>query len=142
MNEKEKIDTYLKLLEIVQTGFDKRKDIEWKVTIALWVGIFAATAFLKENYSNPSCCFLGLLYLLFFILCVLWACSLGGSHETDKRFRQYYRDQIQFNLGKLPSESIEIPRQTFFYLDRWMILELGITCFFLVVSLLILCVLH
>jgi hypothetical protein len=92
MEDKEKFEALIKLADIQQKGFDKRRDIEWKVSLALWAAIFIGTGFLLDHKElKYDICEICLGYFIFFIIYVIWVGKMGDSHEKDKFYRNEHR---------------------------------------------------
>jgi len=90
MTDKEKCDLYMELARLQQDSFDKRRDIEWKLSLALWGGILFATNGIAGKI--PACTSFILGYVaLFFAYVFLWLRGLWTANNTDKQFRDIYK---------------------------------------------------
>ena len=130
MENKEKIDTYLKLLEITQVGFEGRRSIEWTVLGLLWTGILVSTGFLYDKGITLSWELCGSM-IAFVIGLFIWLGFLARANEIDKDFRNYYRGMVNYLLqtDTKPNEPKDVekrlkkPKLT----DKWQIVEFFIT---------------
>lgn len=98
MEDKEKLKGYIELYKAQLERFDKRRDIEWKVTLGLWVGIFIFTGFALNN--------LQIVYFDLWIYAVVWLLFILGitrgtwiANETDKAHANVYRNRIEVLIG-------------------------------------------
>jgi hypothetical protein len=98
------VTSYLKLAEIQDNSFNKRRDLEWKITIGLWTSIALITVFMveKERYFGSD---LNIAYMLVFVLSIIRIAKIEQAHETDKRWIKYYRGNAErILLGQEPLE--------------------------------------
>jgi hypothetical protein len=156
MDDKDKVEALIKLADIQQKGFDKRRDIEWKVSLALWAAIFIGTGFLLDHKELKYDIFLILIgYIVFCIIYFIWVGKIGNSHEIDKYYRNTHRDNIFaiFNNEESPDlgdsydtyeskggKKINLfgnKNLTLFY-DLWLCCEIAITALFLIGSFILL----
>ncbi len=141
MEPKEKIETYLKLLEINQTGFEGRRNVEWTVMGLLWTGILVCTGFMYDKGLSVNW-WVVIPLIIFICVFFIWLGFLARANEIDKEFRKYYRDMVYFLLGiepepKKPTEVEERLKKPKFN-DKWQITEFVITLALLFVSMCVL----
>ena len=87
MSQKEQFDALLKLAEFKCNIREKRRDIEWKVSLALWAITGAAVAYLKGHSFLWSVVLLGCVVLMHSLL---WVRTNYDSNERDARQMYFY----------------------------------------------------
>ncbi|HEY6936361.1 MAG TPA: hypothetical protein VI424_04380, partial [Terriglobales bacterium] len=84
---------YLRLSELSAKLFEGRRQYEWKVTLAFWALIVAATKYL-EGKTLP----LFLYFLVPIAFGFVWLRGVYVANENDKRMMYSYRDAVQLLL--------------------------------------------
>ena len=87
MTDKERCDALMKLAELQSSIREKRRDIEWKVSIVLWVITSGAVAYLKGHSIWWS---LGFLAVIVLMHSWLWVRVHYNSSERDANQVYYY----------------------------------------------------
>jgi len=100
MNETEKSQAYVELFKAHLDKFNKTRDIQWKLNIALWTLIGAAGGFLYEKYT-PSL-LEGIVILIVFSVghFFFWAQPIQTSLEQDKQLFSKYRNELEKMAGE------------------------------------------
>jgi hypothetical protein len=108
-SETERLATfYLELAKTAQSRFDSRRDIEWKVTVALWTLFGAATAAVITSrvWSAPLLLVVFLTMGVFVVVLLYglwWLPYLAKSFRRDQRTSYYWESGVQLLTGtKLP----------------------------------------
>jgi len=137
LNAKDKIEVYLKSLEITQIGFEGRRSIEWTVMGLLWTGIIVCTGFIYDKglLITTGLVIIITVFLLFFFI---WLGYLARANQIDKEFRSYYRGMVDFLLGNAPqpekpthvNERLKYPKLN----EIWQLAEFAITLVLLVLA--------
>lgn len=117
MNDEEKTKTYIELYRIQLERFDKRRDIEWKVTMGLWTGIVVLTGFLAGKVQlNVSD--LWIYALVWGVFSVLWTSSNRFANRRDMNFALVYLNRIEMLVGHTDKTvEFDMPRRWDFLLD-------------------------
>jgi hypothetical protein len=138
MEDKDRIDAFLRLAEIQQRGFERRVGVEWKMTAILWAAIFATTVYLIDHIDLITVSGLQIGYAIFYGLYVIWLWRLGRANLIDKHLKYYYTNQIKVLMGlKIESEShpdFKSNKYKYPILSTWLILELAFTTLLLIIS--------
>ena len=136
-----KIDGFLRLLDTQQVGFERRCNVEWKMSAILWTGIIVLSGFLKKELSSLSseACYIYIPYIAFFIAYVVWIGKLGSANRIDKAYKNYYRNEVEKLLG-VSIKTVDHPKEFYkLHYDGWLILEIIFTAIFLFGSWFFLC---
>lgn len=109
MEPKDRADLYFKLAQSAQDRFDSRRDVEWKVAIALWTLFGAAAgAIITARYWTPSpwqvVCISASVIGILYIYRRWWLTYLAEAFARDQRTSYYWESAIQELLG------VELPR--------------------------------
>lgn len=126
-------NSYLRLYELQKESLYKRRDIEWKVSIAFWTAIGAATAFMVPQVQIPF-------YSFWFFICVfvvysLWLYQMSRAHQIDKRWIDVYRSHAEQTLGlRQDVISYTEPSTKDCLTNLWVLTEVAITALFLFAS--------
>jgi hypothetical protein len=111
MTDKERVDALMKLAELQSDIREKRRDIEFKVSIGLWAITGGAVAYLKGHSVRWSLLLLAVIVLMH---SWLWVRAHYNSSERDARQVRYYMGhalQIVFpGSGVKPVERLPIPK--------------------------------
>jgi hypothetical protein len=103
MTDKERFDALMKLAELQSDIREKRRDIEWKVSIGLWAITSGAVAYLKGHSVRWSLVLLAVIVLMH---SWLWVRAHYNSSERDARQVYYY---MQHALQIVLPESVINP---------------------------------
>jgi hypothetical protein len=103
MTDKERCDVLMKLAELQSNIREKRRDIEWKVSIGLWVITSGAVAYLKGHPLGWS---LGFLAIVVIAHSLLWVRVHFNSSEQDAKQVYYY---MHHALRIVRPESVDSP---------------------------------
>ena len=86
-DDKERFDALIKLAELQSSIREKRRDIEWKVSIGLWAITGGAVAYLKGHSTLWSLILIGIVVLMH---SWLWVRTNYNSSERDAKQVYYY----------------------------------------------------
>jgi hypothetical protein len=141
ITDQDKISGYLKLIEIQNEYFFKRRDLEWKVTLYYWASIAILTWFLLfYKVSIDHQLLLGA-YIIIFLASATRICLISRGHSTDKLFIRHYRNLLEDMLKRVQHHehkcSKELASYWTFVTDPWAWIHLWITVVMLLVSYLI-----
>ena len=89
MTDKERIDALMKLAELQSDIREKRREIEFKVSIGLWALTASAVAYLKGHPVRWSLVLLAVIVLMH---SWLWVRTHYNSSERDAKQVHYYMD--------------------------------------------------
>ncbi len=133
MEDVEKVKAYVELGKIQMDRFNKRRDIEWKVTILIWTGIFVLTGFLAGK-AKMELADLFLYAAIWIIFSFGWTPGLWMANETDKQYAEVYLNRVELLIGHTCiKKKFEKPRR-FGFLRNWsrlsQIIVTGILLFF------------
>jgi len=103
MTDKERFDALIKLAELQSSIREKRRDIEWKVSMALWAITGGAVAYLKGHSVLWSLILLG---IVVFMHSWLWVRTNYKSSERDADQVYYY---MRHALRIVSPESVDSP---------------------------------
>jgi len=133
MKESEKIQVYTELFKAYLNKFNKTRDIQWKLNIALWTLIGATGGFLYGKYipSIFECIVILIVFTISYF--TLWSYPIQESLEQDKYLFLKYRDKLKMAIGEEISEKI-LKRSKF----RWLFITSGLTVVLFALVLLIL----
>lgn len=94
MNPIERVDALDRLMKIQADRFDKRRNIEWNVTIGLWAVLVGCVTLAQKVGINPSHYWLfgGAIFL---VHSVLWVPGLRKANESDKQIWMHYAHEIE-----------------------------------------------
>jgi len=100
---KDRLDALLKLSERSWTQFNFRRDVEWKLAMAIWTALLAFLGIVitgKLIHISP-CGMLGLyiLPLLIFLIHIVWFYWARQAHDVDQGFVFGYEEEIWKTLG-------------------------------------------
>ena len=113
MTDKERCDTLLKLAELQSDIREKRRDIEWKVSIGLWAITAGAAAYLKGRLL-PWPLMLLLLAVIWLIHTWMWVRVHFNSSERDAKQVYYYMQHalliVRPESGVSPDERLPFPK--------------------------------
>lgn len=133
MENKDRFDAFMRLAEFQQVGFERRINIEWKMTTVLWSAIVLGTWYLKTNQISLPCVSL-IFYSCFFVLYLFWLGLLGRANYIDKSFKEYYRNEaeqvLEINIEK--QEHPEVRKSL--YWGAWLWFEFLLTGGLLIAS--------
>ncbi len=115
MTDKERFDALMKLAELQSSIREKRRDIEWRVSIGLWAMTGGAVVYLKGRPILWSFILLG---IVVFMHSWLWVrTNYNGSERDAKRVHYYMGHASRIVLpGCVESPGDELPLSK---LGRW-----------------------
>ena len=93
----ESIDQFLKLYEIQRDTLNKRREIEWKISISFWSTIIIGTGYLLNKITLPVCS--GVYYLILLIIFSVWVGKVYHSSEVDHSWIKVYKSWIEKSIG-------------------------------------------
>jgi len=134
MTELEKVQIYTELFKAYLDKFNKTRDIQWKLNIALWTLIGGTGAFLYGKYI-PSL-FESIIFLIIFsiVYLFLWAYPIQESIEQDKYIFLKYRNKLKKIIGEDISFEVSSKKSKF----KWLFITSGFTIILFGIILLIL----
>jgi hypothetical protein len=111
MTDKERVEALMKLAELQSDIREKRREIEFKVSIGLWAITSGAVAYLK---GHPVWWSLGLLAVIVLMHSWLWVRTHYNSSERDAKQIRYYVEHalliVRPESGVSPVERLPIPK--------------------------------
>lgn len=125
MNDSDKLQAYVELFKAHVDKFNKTRDIQWKLNIALWTLMGAAGGFLYGKYT-PS--FLeGLIILAIFAtgFFFFWAQPIQASLEQDKLLFSKYRNKLETLAGEQNPTPVSFGSSKF----KWPLITSALTIF-------------
>ena len=93
----EELANYVKLAEIVQTGFDARRLAEWKIKLSFWAAFgltFYAVDQRFEVIKNIKLYFVGAVIAVF-IIYFFFELAFQRGNVTDKKWKHYYMGRAE-----------------------------------------------
>lgn len=118
MTDNEKATAFIELYKCQWQRYDKRRDFEWKVTLGLWTGIAAVTAFLagKIQFSEIH----ARAYIAIWIVYVfMWTRGSWWKNEEDREFALVYLNRAE-QLLKHTKEDREAKKPVWWkFLINW-----------------------
>jgi hypothetical protein len=115
MTDKERFDALMKLAELKSNIREKRRDVEWKVSIGLWAITGGAVAYLKGHSILWSLVLVG---VVVFMHSWLWVRTNYNSSERDAKQVYYYVEHASRIVmpESVASPGDKLPRPIF---GRW-----------------------
>ena len=98
LSEKDKLQGYIEIYRIQLERFDKRRDIEWKVNMAIWTSIVVVTGFLAGKVPLGRCSLL-IYTILWIIYSFLWTLNSWYTNKRDMSHALIYLNRIEILLG-------------------------------------------
>src|SRR5947207_2009408 len=102
MNEKDKVDALLRLLDSHLTPLCQTRDLEFKVNISFWTVIVLAGYFLHGKIHLQGANWFGFVALLVILVCAhtyLWMFPIQKSEDTDGASIRFYRSEVEKLVG-------------------------------------------
>ena len=135
MEEKEKADALLRLLNGQLDHLKQTREIEFKVNIALWTAIVVGGGFLYGKVRLDTCSHLVVYAVVALIILIVhfvfWLLPVWNSEATDNHFILQYRHQVENLCAFKPNEPPEkLPRWISGF--WWALFEAGMTLALLV----------
>ena len=94
-NEK---DMLIEAYRIQVERWNKRRDIEWRVTLTLWSTILIIT-FAIAGKIQPHCCVIVAIYTILFLIYLFWTLKLWGRNAEDKKLMIKYQAKVNNELS-------------------------------------------
>jgi hypothetical protein len=112
MTDKERFDALMKLAELQSSIRDKRREIEWQVSIGLWAITGGAVAYLKGHSVRWSLVLLATIALMH---SWLWIRTNYNSSERDAKQIYYYMEHalLIVHPGSVASPGDRLPSPKF-----------------------------
>jgi hypothetical protein len=125
MNDKDKVDALLKLLDSHLTHLRQTRDIEFKVNISLWTVIVLAAYFLHGKVRLHGEGWYGFLAVLAIVVgahTYLWMFPIQKSEDTDGDAIRFYRSEVEKLTGVTSLRPHPNPSGRL-----WIVFEVGVT---------------
>ena len=90
----EKVSACINLAQFSADMLKSRREVEWKVTAALWTLVVVSTAFLKTN--KIALPFYWALVIV--VLHYIWLRRMNHSFQVDQRKAYHFREQAEYCL--------------------------------------------
>jgi len=129
MEDKDQVETYIKLYQQQMEHYHHTQDVEWKGNFGIWTLLAAAIyLFVQRLTTTPSC--------LALIVCVLitvthccWLHKIHESEEFDKQLWARYRGEARRLLlnGDDPPSDEDFKARSAPQRLVWLLLEAGLT---------------
>lgn len=146
MTDKEKADLLIELIKTQLDHFKQTRDLELKVSLALWTLIAVTASFLYGKVRLTDLAPIGLFILIAIIVFVghvfLWLMPIQNSEDKDDYFINKYRDEVEGLTGlTIPKQSLDKRPEILWRLVKhlrkdgwsWILTESGITLSLLIV---------
>jgi hypothetical protein len=105
-NAKRTFDTYTKLADYWGDCYERRRQVEWKVSLGFWAVILSGIVSSDKLYGIWSWYFAGLSLLVWAVYIISWLLPIMRKNERDKRLSYYY---VTTALScSMPSESAKL----------------------------------
>ncbi|MCK5215432.1 MAG: hypothetical protein KAR05_08775 [Candidatus Omnitrophica bacterium] len=120
MEDKEKAEYLIELCKIQMDHFEKTRNLEFKINIALWTLITLVGQFCyinKITLNAPSCI---LFAVVIIILHIFWMYSIQNSENKDLEFIYQCRLEVLKTIKFTPSAAN-------YGLSPWIVIEVAIT---------------
>ena len=119
--------------------WNKRRDIEWRLTLTLWSTILIITFALAGKTQLTLCrgIIIGIIYTFLFLIYCFWICNLWKRNDFDKEQMYNYQQKINDKLNHCDTVKPDDAPQKW-WKDWSMRSQLGFTLVILVISGLIL----
>jgi hypothetical protein len=91
---RDKISACISLAQFSADMLKSRREVEWKVTVALWTLIAASAAFLVSNKIALPFFWVPVIVILHYI----WLRRMNHSFQVDQRKAYHFREQAEFCL--------------------------------------------
>ena len=135
MDNQTRLQGFVELYKVQLERYDKRRDIEWKVTLSLLAGIAISTGFLLKEHRSLSWSHIWIYALVWLIFSFLWTHHVWSKNFKDMQQAQQYRNQIETLLDPAqPPYVPENPTLRRFIGDRSRITQISATALFLFLS--------
>jgi hypothetical protein len=126
MNETDKLQAYAELLKASLEKFNKTRDIQWKLNLALWTLMGALAGLLYGKWS-PSWAEAILALMAFSVVYFFfWAHPIQTSLEQDREQFSKYRNRIEQLAGEENPTPITYAQPRF----KWPLITSALTIFF------------
>jgi hypothetical protein len=109
--DKDRFDALMKLAEFKSDIREKRQEIEWKISVAVWTLTAASMAYLR---GTPVFWSLLAVVVLVVVHSWLWVRTNFNSAERDADFMYYFMDHASRIVipGCVPDPGPKVPHQT------------------------------
>jgi hypothetical protein len=125
MDDKEKVDALLRLLDSHLKHLCQTRDIEFKVNISLWTVIVAAGYFLYGKVRIHGLNWYGYIAVSVVVVCAhtyLWMFPIQKSEDTDGDSIRFYRSEVEKLTEVASSRPHPNPSGRL-----WIVFEVGMT---------------
>ena len=139
-----KKDMLIEVYRIQVERWNKRRDIEWRLTLTLWSTIVIITFALAGKIELTGCrgiiigTIIGIIYIFLFLIYWFWIHNLWKRNDFDKERMYNYQEEINNTLNYCDDvKPDDVPQNAW---DDWSARsQLCFTFLILVFSILILC---
>jgi hypothetical protein len=130
LDEKDKVDAYLRLYDRQMTHYESTQGIEWKISVSIWALLATAIVLAAQRTAPPIGPALAPAVFLLPLIHAAWLLLIQGSERHDKKLWMRYRAAaLSLVLSPAPLPSNEAERDTSpFRKIVWFVLEAGVTC--------------
>ena len=99
-------DMLIETYRIQVERWNKRRDIEWRLTLTLWSTIFLVT-FAIAGKIRPQCCVIVAIYTILFLIYLFWTVRLWERNAEDKKWMDKYQTKINEELSIRGSATLD-----------------------------------
>jgi len=104
LTTKHRADLLLTLHKTTVDRYDKRREIEWKVTVGLWTAIIVITGFGAGKVRLQYWLVGGLYFALWYIYALVWTRGHWLANELDREAAAFYANAIaSLAAGQTPA---------------------------------------
>jgi hypothetical protein len=110
----EKIELCIKLSDIGAARWNRRRDVEWKITLGFWAAILATAKFLHEaSVPVKGCWAYGVAAaLLLVVYALVWLRGMWAANESDKKWEFHFRRAAALFLEGEQLRNLMLPDKT------------------------------
>ena len=110
--------------------WNKRRDIEWRLTLTLWSTILIITFALAGKHQFPWC--IGIIHLTLFGIYCYWICNLWRRNACDKKQMYNYQKKINEKLSICSNDVSEEGWKYWNTVSQLLFTSLILVCSFLI----------
>lgn len=102
ITSKDKLDTEIELMKLAWSSFDRRREFEWKFTIALWTGLSAFIGiFLTRQVPDRLAIPIGasVTAVIVFLTHLNFSLGLGRANNADRGLQYFYEREVRNMIG-------------------------------------------
>ena len=111
MTDNDQFQAYRALSEHMYTEYSHRRELEWKINVAVWTLLSAVGYLLVSQKIHLGCRLLPLIAMV--PLHTLWCIKIHRGEYREQRLCDRYRAEAERILGEQESEVVPVVRTVF-----------------------------